>query len=253
MIDHPFVPGDSSAIERGPWHYGADYLTAYFRADRSKLQGLVPHPFQVGDGTGIAYVCEIVSVSDNGAGMVADRPDRTVYSEAAVGLRCTFGGRPGVFFPVMWVTTEFSLMRGLLNGYQKRLADMIAMSRLHPLNPGLKPEGPGTSLSGFCMKGREVTVSVKVEIERAGTPEDLPPFGTTFGYRRFPQTDPTQGFVDEPVEILKSNSTVSRVWVGSGEASCSLGIGDLTVTSGAAYSSGFTISGSKVLATGSNR
>jgi len=33
LPDHPLVPGSSPAIEEGPWHYGADYITVYFRGE----------------------------------------------------------------------------------------------------------------------------------------------------------------------------------------------------------------------------
>ncbi|MDA4120871.1 MAG: acetoacetate decarboxylase family protein [Thaumarchaeota archaeon] len=247
MLDHPMVPGESSAIEKGPWHYGADYVTVYFNAEPDRLQGLVPKPFQVEDGQCMAYVCEIISVSDSGADMVSSQPDRTLYQEAAIGVRVIHGGRSGIFFPVMWVTTEWSLLRGLLNGYQKRLADKISLTKLHPLNPGLKPVSRGTHFRGFCVKGNETTLSVSVEVGKPGSSTDLPVFGATFGMRKFPQTDPSQKSVDEPVEIMKSNSKVSDVWLGTGAVQTTLDIGKSNPVSGAIYRSGFTISGSKVI------
>lgn len=247
MPDHPLVPGEGSAVEKGPWHYGADYVTVYFRGDRSALANLVPPPFTVDDGTCVSYVCEIVSVGDGGAEMAVTRPDRTLYHEAAVGVRCKFGGKTGVFYPVMWVTTEWSLLRGILNGYQKRLADRISLTKLHPLNPGLQPIGPGARLGGFCVKGPDRVLSVQVEVEKQGSQSDLPSFGPTFGLRRFPRTDQSQGAVDEPVEVLKSNSKVSNVWVGSGSLRTGLDVGEAEPLSGAVYSAGFTISGSTVL------
>ncbi len=247
MIDHPLSPGDTSAIEKGPWHYGADYISVYFRADPSRLEGLVPPPFEVAGGECIAYVCEIISVNDVDPAMVARRPDRTSYQEAAVGVKSAIHGRTGVFYPVMWVSTEWALLRGLLNGYQKRLADRISLTRLHPLNPRLAPVGPGSEFGGFCSKGPEVTLSVSVKVERRGDPKDLPAFGATFGRRMFPKTDGSQGSLEEPVEILKSNSKTADVWLGAGSFASSFDLGPVDASLGAVYRSGFTISGSRVL------
>lgn len=248
MFDHPFVPGDTSAVEPGPWHYGADYVAVYFESDPGSLRQYVPEPFDVDDGGCLAYVCEIVSVSDSKRTMVSTKPDRTLYYEAAIGVRSTFGEKRGVYFPVMWVTTEWALMRGLLNGYQKRLADRIAMTRLHPLNPGLPPVGKGSEFSGFCVKGAERTLSVDVKVERNGEPKDLPNFGATFGMRRLPRTDESQGEVAEAVEVIKWNAKVSDVWLGKGSLDTTLELGKFKVIGGAVYRSGFTISGSRVLA-----
>lgn len=247
MLGHPLVPGPTSAIEEGPWHYGADYITVYFRGEPSYLNQLVPSPFVVDDGLCMAYVCEIVSVAASSPEMVATRPDRTLYSEAAVGVKCRFMDREGVFFPVMWVTTEWSLLRGILNGYQKRLADRVSMTKLHPLNPGLGPISAGSRFGGFCVKGPGETLSLEVTIERVGAQSDLPVFGPTFGMRRFPRTDETQGSVDEAVEVLKSNSRMTDVWIGKGAAKTELEVGSITPVLGAVYRSGFTISGSKRL------
>jgi acetoacetate decarboxylase len=247
VLDHPFVPGESSAVEKGPWHYGADYVTVYFKGAPDRLASLVPAQFKVDGGLCMAYVCEIVSVSESGADMVHTSPERTLYQEAAVGVACTYGAKKGVFFPVMWVTTEWSLLRGLLNGYQKRLADRISMTRLHPMNPGLKALGPGARFSGFCAKGQSIPLRVSVEVQKQGKPSDLLSFGATFGLRRFPRTDSSQGSVDEPVEILKSNSRAADVWLGTGDVATDLDVGRVEPVSGAVYQSGFTISGSRVL------
>lgn len=177
--------------------------------------------------------------------MVSSRPDRTIYHEAAVGIGCRFKDKLGIFYPVMWVTTEWSLLRGILNGYQKRLADRISMTKLHPLNPGLGQVTKGAEFGGFCVKGPETTLSLKVRLEKSGSPADLPSFGSTFGLRKFPKTDPSQGEVDEPVEILKSNSRVTDVWIGTGSFETSLDLGKTEPVSGAVYRSGFTISGSR--------
>jgi Acetoacetate decarboxylase (ADC) len=247
VLDHPLVPGKTSAIEKGPWHYGADYIAVYFDADVSKLSSLVPRPFEVETGSSMAYACEIVSVSDSEPEMVYSHPDRTVYQEAALGVACKYGTKRGIFFPVMWVTTEWSLLRGLLNGYQKRLADRISLTKVHPLNPGLRAVGPGSSFSAFSVKGAQTTLSLSVEVQKQGSPSDLPAYGATFGLRRFPATDGSQESVDEPVEISKSNSRVSDVWLGKGSVQTTLEIGRPRSLRGAVYRSGFTISGSKVL------
>ena len=72
-------------------------------------------------------------------------------------------------------------------------------------------------------------------------------FGATFGFRRLPATDDTQGTVEEPVEIKKSNSRSSDVWLGRGALQTTLDVGEPEVTGGAVYRSGFTISGSTAL------
>lgn len=111
MYRHPLIPGVGEFIEPGPWHYGADYVGVYFMAEKNRLQGFLPEGLRVGDGSCIAYVCEIVSVSERNPGMLSEDPDRTVYGEAAFGIGCSYDGKPGVYFPVLWVDKDWSLVR----------------------------------------------------------------------------------------------------------------------------------------------
>lgn len=247
VSDHPLDLSDGSAVEPGPWHYGADYITVYFRGEVSKLEKLLPALFPVADGTCMAYVCEIVSVSEGGSRIASEEPERTFYREAALGIRCFHQNDQGIYFPVMWVDTEWSLLRGLVNGYSKRLADKIVMTKVHPLNPGQKPLSKGTAMTGYCVKGGQRTLLVRANLERAGEPTDLVPFGRTYGMRKYPTTDSSQSKVAEAVEILKSNTKFSDVWIGSGSVETSLEVGKAEIIRAATYKSGFTISGSRVL------
>jgi hypothetical protein len=65
---------------------------------------------------------------------------------------------------------------------------------------------------------------------------------------RLPKTDQSQGEVSEAVEVIEWNARVSDVWLGNGSLETSLGLEKIKVTGGSIYKSGFTISGSKVLA-----
>lgn len=246
-LGHTLDIGGGSAVEKGPWHYGADYIAVFLRADRSKLARYLPRGLEVGDGTCVAYVCEITSVSEGRSSDVAERPESTLYHEGAFGIGCSFEGSGGVFYPVMWVDTEFSLLRGLLNGFPKRLADSIHISRYHPLNRGLQPFGKGVKLSGYCVKGGRRVLSVSVEIEKRGRPEDLVRFGNTYGMRVFSPTHPSQKGVAELVEVVKSGQRTSDVWLGSGSFEVEMEIGKSEPLFGSFYMSGFTIGGARVL------
>ena len=240
--------GIDSIVEPGPWHYGVDYLSVYFRAKPASLQKLLPRFFRIrADGAGVAYVSEFVSVSEGTPEATFENPERTIYREAALGVACTWRGRGGVYFPVMWVDKDWSLARGWLNGYAKRLADSIVMTRLHPMNPGIKPLGKGTRLAGYCVKDGSKVLTVRFKIRGRGRSEDLVKFGATFGVRRFPSTHTSQLHVEEPVEVIRHDASAGDIWVGEGELEAP-GLDDTsTVQKGLLYRSGFSISGSSIL------
>ncbi len=246
--------GKASIVDEGPFHWGIDYITVYFKSEKESLQRLLPHGLRISDGSGIAYVGEFISVSEKSPDAVYLDPAQTVYHEAAIGLSCTYAGKPGVFFVFMWVDKDWSLIRGWLNGYPKKIADDIVMTKLHPLNPLTGGVKAGSQLSGYATRHGERVLTVQVKVNRKGSSDDVIRFGSTFGLRLFPATHPSQTHVQELVEVSKSSPTVDDVWVGDGE----LRLGDLygeelgllqplQVSYGCVYRTGFTISGSKVL------
>ncbi len=204
----------------------------------------------MGDGTCVAYVCEIVSVSEKNPGMLYEDPDRTIYEEAAFGVGCSYNDKPGVYFPVMWVNKDWSLVRGWLNGYPKRMADKISMSKIHPANPLVNSKVAGSVLSGYCLASGKKALTVKVRVEKQGGKGDLVNFGATYGFRRFPATDPSQSKVGELVEVLKYNNRAEDVWVGAGEVALEAAeeVGRMRVIRGVSYKGGFSIKGALSLA-----
>ncbi len=246
--DRGFIFGGiDSIVDRGPWHYGVDYLAVYFKSNPKVLQRLLPNFFKVGDGVCVAYVSEFVSVSESNLHAPFSEPEKTLYKEAAIGVGCTWKGRRGVYFPIMWVDQVWSLARGWLNGYAKRLAERIVMTKLHPLNPRLKPLSRGTNLAGYCVNDGIKVLQVKVRVDGKGDAHDLVKFGATFGVRRFPRTHNSQLGAEEPVEVIRYNSSNSDIWVGKGEFEAA-GLEASSVTlKGLHYKSGFSIGGAKVL------
>lgn len=246
--------GRGSVVEEGPWHYGIDYITVYFRADPELLQQLLPQKLKVVDGTSVAYVSEFVSVSEKNPEAYYTDPSQTIYREAGVGVMCRYGDRTGVFYPFMWVDRDWAMIRGWLNGYPKKIADEIVMTRFHSHNKIIGLPREGVKVSGYCTRHGSRLLTLLVELKRAGGVEDLIRFGSTFGVRHFPTTHGSQTGVNELVEVIKTNMQASGIWVG--DAELRLGespaeelefIKPLEVIKGLYYKAGFTIEGARVL------
>ncbi len=246
--------GRASIVDEGPFHWGIDYITVYFKGDTASLQHLLPEGLKIADGSGIAYVGEFISVSEKNPESVHIDPAQTVYHEAALGVACNFQGKPGLYFVYMWVDKDWSLIRGWLNGYPKKLADEIAMTKLHPLNPLTGGIRAGSRLTGYATRHGHRIFTVKVKINRQGSADDTIRFGSTYGLRLFPATDPSQTPVRELVEVTKTSPQVDNVWIGDGDLNLGTPPGEelellqpYEIKYGCVYRTGFTISGAKVL------
>lgn len=241
-------------VQRGRWHYGADYIAVYYRVSAQQARRLLPEPLEPREELAVAYVTEIVSLSEADPEALHENPAGTLYREAAIGLGCSYEGREGIYFPCMWVDKDWSLVRGLLNGYPKKMADEIAMSKPHPLNPLIGPARPGLRLSGYCVRQGSRLLWLRLTLRRQGGEADLRRFGSVFGLRLFPATHQEQAEVRELVEVLREPGGVANVWVGDAELELGearneelLPLRPREVLYGAWYSAGFTIAGARVL------
>jgi len=246
--------GRGSVVEEGPWHYGIDYISVYFRGEADDLQRLLPDRLRVVDGTAVAYVSEFVSVSENNPDAYYTDPAQTIYHEAGIGVMCRYGEKTGVFYPFMWVDRDWAMIRGWLNGYPKKIADEITMTRFHIHNKAIGLPKEGSRATGYCTRHGSRLLTVSVKIKRKGDVNDLIRFGSTFGLRHFPTTHEQQTGVKELVEVIKTNTQASDIWVGEAE----LKIGEapmeelelvkpIEVIRGVYYKAGFTIEGARVL------
>jgi acetoacetate decarboxylase len=191
-------------------------LAVYFVADAARLQELLPSGLRVIDGRCMAYVGEFVSVSEDEPEMAFHDPSSAVYHEAALSIACTHGERTGYFPAFMWVDKEWSMMRGWLNGYPKKIAEQVVLGRAHALNPITGPMREGTRLAGTATRHGIQVLRLGIQIARKGAVADLQAFQTTFGHRHFPATHPSQTAVDELVEVNRTDVTFGDVWVGDG-------------------------------------
>ncbi len=248
--------GRSSVVGAPPYHYGADFISIYFKAEPDKLQCFLPEPLKVVDGAGVAYVSDFVcTVSENDLNAPYEDPAQATYHEAAVGVRCTYNGNPGIFYPFMWVDRDWSLVRGWSLGYAKKLADDIHMTRLHKYIPKVQYYAPGTKLSGYCARHGSRILSISLDITRKGVSQDLMSAPSVYALRYFPANMEGQKRINELVEIQKGNSQLGEeMWYGSGQVQFFdspneeiAKIGSVTPLYGLAYQFGFTNYGSKVL------
>ncbi|MGI0071302.1 MAG: acetoacetate decarboxylase family protein [Thermoplasmata archaeon] len=216
----PFGPaGTSSIVDHPPWHFASDVIQVVYRTDPEAVRSLLPAPLEPGpepDRVSVR-VTEVISVGDSDPDLAYRQPEATQYGEAIVTVSCQYEGEAGVYLPFIWTDHDWSMMRGWLNGWPKKVA-AIRMTRLHPLHPKLRPLGPGARLGGVLSRHGERILFAGVTLEEPGRPEDLPRLGTYFGVRYLPSVDPhAPPSVHELVRVETAGRVVTDVWKGSGE------------------------------------
>lgn len=215
----PLTPkGRSSVVEPPPWHYGGEVMQLLFRTEADRARELIPPPLEIGPepGKGIVWFVEWVSVSDSHPDLAFLNPERAVYQECIVMLQCAFQGRPGYIVPYIWVDNDFTLMRGFVQGFPKKLC-RVYRTRLHDLTPQIGGKRVGAKMKAICQAHGERIVEGSLILTRQAEPSDLPPVNF-YLMRHFPDIeDPTRPSIHELAISEVSNVRVADVWAGDAD------------------------------------
>lgn len=250
---HPLTEsGRSSIVPPGPYHYGVEGIAVHLRIDRDRAQKLLPNFLRSTDEAWI-YVADFVTVHGDNVDWIYRIPDMTQYREAAIALKVIYNGKNYNHFPFMWVDKDWALIRGWLNGYPKKIAE-ITLTKINPANPALKEIEKGTKLGGYCSRQGRRLITLIVELEEETKELPTKNFGPTLTHRHFPQTHETQQKISETLEIIRTNNKLTKAWKGKGEIEIGHGENDEVelieikeTLGGYYYINGFTIEGGRVI------
>ncbi|HHC09084.1 MAG TPA: hypothetical protein ENK55_10265 [Actinobacteria bacterium] len=160
----PLTPtGRSQLVPPPPWRYSGEIIGVDFRADPDRVAAYLPEGLEpVGDGSASFVFADWCSAADVDP-LVRDDPARGQYKEAYLVLHARLGGRRAGRVPFIWVDSDLSLVRGLVQGFPKKLGD-IAMTRPVELGVGGYRKEPGARFTGHVTAlGRRV-VTARVEL-----------------------------------------------------------------------------------------
>ena len=159
--------GRSSLLPEPPWHYSGDLLTVEYRTDPARVAELLPAPLAPApeDPGAVALIwADWQSCGDDGAELLD--PVRAQYAECFAVVRCSFAGQVYSRCVYIWVDTDFALVRGLHQGYPKKLGS-IHQTRPHPFGRAAPRIGPG----GRCAGRAAGTAGIGPRPRLAGSPD----------------------------------------------------------------------------------
>lgn len=244
--------GNSSLVYPPPWIYSVDYIASHVYFKRESLEDLVPYPLEVVDGEGWIYIADFLSVSGNRWDLLYEQPQMTQYKEGAIVIKVKFNGNTYTYFPFMWVDKDWSLMRGLIMGYPKKLAE-ISLSKFNSLLKEYDGPREGITYGGYVSRNGNLIIKLKVTLEEKSDSVPISKFGPVVGFRRFPVAgEGTE--VYELVQVIKSDSRYEDIWRGKAEIVINGSLNDELnllkiekVINGYYYRSYFKNTGTKVL------
>jgi acetoacetate decarboxylase len=252
----PLSPkGIAPVIDPPPWYYGGDVLHLAFQTDKARARQLVPAPLELGPnpGEGAVWFVEWVSCSEARPDLAFVNPERASYRECIVMLKCHYKGVPGYYVPYIWVDNDFTLIRGFIQGFPKKLA-RVFITRLHELNPKVGGKRVGAKIKGICEAHAERIVEGSMVFTRQAEPSEIPPV-KFYLLRHFPDIENSdKPLVKELSTSIVADAKIANVWAGDSSVkfmdSAFEEVADLgpVKAKGALYfSMGITITGGQVL------
>ena len=158
--------GRASLLPAPPWHYSGEIIAVDFAAPPERIAELLPPGMEpVGDGAASFVFADWCSAADADARIAAD-PARGQYHEAYAVLHATFEGKKAGRVPYIWVDSDLSLVRGLIQGFPKKFGD-IAMTRAVELGKGGVRKAVGSRFAAHVSSAGRRLATATVTLDTA--------------------------------------------------------------------------------------
>lgn len=225
----PLSPRGTAQVAGGPpWNFAVDILSIQYRADPAAVAALLPAPLEPSrEEPDVAYVWfgDWQGLWAGHEDMLGVNPERCLYTECLIGVRCSYQGIEGHRVVYIWVDKDFSLARGWFMGFPKKIGSIHMGTRnrhLHALNPAMQACGAGSRYGAICESHGERLVTAAITVTDQIGPEELPkPFGTDlFHTLHFPSADVNgtgKPLLHQLVRTVSSDISFGELWAGEGE------------------------------------
>ena len=208
----PLTPlGKAADYNNVPVRIGGRAMMITFRPNAVEAAKYIPRPLELREPLGFAKVYNLVR-SPVDEDLKTLNPERTQYSEGAVGLAARFHGENAQYNVCNWVDQEDALIRGReVYGVPKKWGK-ITMTRFSPVDV----VGAGTEVAGLVERHSNRIMTVKMKLEKRIDAKDVPKWGDFYHLRVIPSPDPAIPHIRQIVKLNVENVTVSDVWEGKG-------------------------------------
>ncbi|MCH9780381.1 MAG: acetoacetate decarboxylase family protein [Alphaproteobacteria bacterium] len=181
---YPQTPtGNASILPPTPWHYSGQLLTIEYRVSPDLLRTFLPESFELADEDpgALALIWADWQSCGNDFAEVLD-PVRMQYMETFLVMRCQFRKQTYSRCLFIWVDKDYAMIRGLHQGYPKKLGSIhltrpVRVGRVGPkMQDGKLITGGkfGATLAANDRRLAEATFTVTGESPNTGFVNALP-------------------------------------------------------------------------------
>jgi acetoacetate decarboxylase len=168
-------------------------------------------------------------------------------------IACRYEGVPGYYVPYIWVDNDFTLIRGFIQGFPKKLG-RVHITKLHDLTPKVGGKKVGAKVKGICAAHEDRIVEGSLVFKKQSTAASVPPL-KFYLMRHFPDYEnPKKPLVHDIVVSNVTNAKIGEVWEGKADVRFLPSpfeevaeLGPVKALNGFHFQVGMTITGGKVL------
>ena len=240
-----------SLVKPLPWHFAGNGYEVFFEIEPSTAKELLPPPLSLSRFPGLLSVVFSDMVSTSHAQDMVSDPYACQYQECLVKIHCQYDGQAGWYVPLSFVDKDFSLVRGIFQGFPKRIAT-ISMTRFHTHHSQVASVAEFGKVKALADRIGAGSISLELEVRGSGPelPSDL---GRMYVMRHIPDiTTPGHPLVHDLCELSVRDHVKVQLAAGDGFAEIETvdAFGMVTPKKffGArAISEGFTLTGARSL------
>ncbi|CAB3761334.1 acetoacetate decarboxylase family protein [Paraburkholderia solisilvae] len=221
----PLSPrGLSNIAPPPPWHYSGDCLIVEFWADVAAVAAILPAGLAMDPNSAGHAVAMFVDWQFTGENDELLEPARYQYREFLLLVDAVYDTQPVAYCPYIFVDNDSSLMRGLIQGFPKRLGAIHQTRTFAASSPASAIVKPGArfaataSTAGQRIARAEVTLTAKLDDPSKLSLTSRP----LVNLRHFPRLAAGQHdkpAVHELVMSVMDNANFADAWAGDGQLS----------------------------------
>lgn len=219
----PLTPrGLSSIAPPPPWHYSGDFLIVEYWADPAAVAAVLPDGLTVDPSANGHATAIFVDWQFTGENEELLDPARYQYREFFLLVDALHDDQPVAYCPYIFVDNDSAIMRGLIQGFPKRLGSVYQTRSFAAPSLAAAQVEPGArfaasaSTAGQRIARGEVKLTEKLtdlsRLALAGRP--------IVNMRHFPNLAAGQHgtpAVHELVMSVTDNTKLAEVWIGEGK------------------------------------
>lgn len=207
----PLTPkNESSLINELPWYFGGDVIEILYHCDYSIFREYLPECFSVTEYGPLVSVSIIDMTSITKKDIEINNVVQTGYRECIIKFCCSFNNKT-IWFPIItYVDKDFSLVRGYIQGFSKKEAN-ISFTKFHCLNELLNKISAGTNIKGVC-NNYDINIYLSLELIKQISETELKSFPICTN-RYIPDiSNKKEYLVNDLVEIKMDNIKKENIW-----------------------------------------